>query len=165
MLSTVHTYKPTYYAPFALLDYPRPLLCDEQRDPRHGYWNVDTSQWADFKKNGAFYWIKFTYDHKRGDITFTLLYDKQAKQAVLEMGPESYWDKETRAAWRYNAKYIPHSEDSEPTLRQTLCDIGFTDDEIAELHFNYEVDDFIELTYNEKTKQENPDDHYEDYDY
>ena len=168
MLSTVHTYAPIYYAPFAPQECP--LLAE--RDPRDGYWNIDTKKWDDLKKGGAAYWIKFTYDHKRGDITFTLLYDISERQAIVQIGPETYWDQPTRAQWRYNAKYIPrskhsHPESSEPTLRQTLCNMGFTDTEIAELRFSYNVDDIIDLTYNEKAKQENQDEEpdVEDYDY
>jgi hypothetical protein len=50
------------------------------------------------------------------------------------------------------------------TLLQTLCDIGFTDDEICELQFTYDLNDFLHFTYEEKTKEENDEDLFELYD-
>jgi len=176
MLSVVRTHEIIYYAPFATLDYPRPLLTDEHRDMRDDHWNIDTTKWEDFRKCSAAYWIKFTYNHKRGDITFTLLYDTYKRRAIVEIGPEKHWDEQTLKQWRYNAKLIPRPEEKlkpsgyyeTPTLRQTLCDLGFTDKEISELIFSYDVDDFIDLTHEEKEAQELQEEEFEpfeDYDY
>ena len=162
-MSNAYTHAHPYYAPFMDAgDYPRPLL--SHRDMHDGCWSLNSS-WKPFNKASAWHWIKFTYEHCEGEQIFTILYDKEKQQAVLETSAEKYTDEDGHERF-YNGKtvYIPHLYKTSPTLHQTLCNIGFTDDEICNLRYPYEVDDFIELTYEEKTAQEVRDEEPEDED-
>ena len=63
MLSVVHTYNPPFFLNYEEFDYPRPLLNEEYRDMRHGYWNVRVNSWKKFNKSGAMFWVHFIYEH------------------------------------------------------------------------------------------------------
>jgi len=111
-------------------DYPRL----EHRDMRDGCWNLNPS-WKPFAKASAWHWITFTYEHLQGEKVFTILYDKEKQQAILETSSENYMEDGHEQICYGKTVYIPrpYGMRGPATLHQTLCDIGFTDDEICML--------------------------------
>lgn len=165
MLSTIYIHDPIFFITYDEFDYPRLLLTEEYRDMRHSYWNIYINSWKKFNKGGAMFWVRFKYEHCKGTINIAILYDTQEQHAIIEMN--QFVTDEGGERFQYNTRYIPRPEgmNGPPTLLQTLCDIGFTNDEICELQFTYEINDYIHLTYEEKSILENDEDPFESYDF
>lgn len=158
------------------MDYPRPLLNDDYRDMKHGYWNLSTKGWKDFnyenenELTNTISWISFVYRHRHGDMKIVIMYNKEENQAIFKLNGY-YIDEDRRKRFRDITRYIPRPDGisldgiTPPTLYQTLCDLAFTDSEIDDLEFPYEVSDLMHLTCEEKNKLEAQEGNYDTYDY